>query len=163
MHQRALAISWIMCGSAARVAAAAGQGFCEPGDTFSGAACNLCKRNEVYVQATDSCACPNTLKTCGDVTPYNNDVITIACVLSTVAIVVHVVYAIFARSAGFVLPAKEKKDEAATTVPIPCPCDLVKNPAAAVGHGTAAEPGMVNRPLLSMKLRRGPMSAWHRK
>jgi len=160
-----------MCGSAARAAAAAaGQGFCEPGDTFFGAACNLCKRNEVYVQATDSCACPNTLKTCGDVTPYNNDVITIACVLSTVAIVVHVVYAIFMRrppEAG--RPAAAVAPQEVTTVPIPCGCgphapEKKKSPTAGGGSQVTKEiPGMVNRPLLSMKLRRGPMSAWHRR
>lgn len=88
--------SWVNCVVAtlfvAVSTAADGQGTCEDGADFYGAACNLCLRNEMYVQATNTCVCPDSDKDCGNVTPFDNDVITIACFISTAAIVFHVIH-----------------------------------------------------------------------
>ena len=81
--------------------AAAGQGTCTAGTDFHASACNVCKRNEVYVESLAGCRCPNGLKTCGDVTPFNNDVITVACCISTLFIMFHVVHdVLYAKPAG---------------------------------------------------------------
>ena len=57
--------------------------------------CVQCQRNEILLD--DVCVCPDSKITCGEVTPFNNIIITAACTISTVAILVHVIHEIAAK------------------------------------------------------------------
>ena len=111
-----------------------GQGYCAD-DAFSVDACNLCVRNEIYDGT--KCMCPNALKTCGDVTPFNNDVITIACWISTIFIVFHVVHFVFFASKD----AHGDGDRATARV---APIEKSKPRAARGPQTSAAVPQRVN-------------------
>jgi len=67
-----------------------GQGVCTQDQCPS---CTMCKRNEIYVDG--ACVCPDSQKKCGKVTPFHNEVIVAACLISTVAILLHVAHDVF--------------------------------------------------------------------
>ena len=60
------------------------------------AACITCQRNEI-LNEDNECVCPKSKKACGEVTPFNNVIITAACIISSATLLIHVIHEICFR------------------------------------------------------------------